>query len=91
MLLGKQIGTVYKPFQVEAAAASTLAIALLNGNPPTVEKKLDDGTPFIATTPIDARANGIQQIIDDGNANYDEICAGDVKAACDAAGLKPAA
>ena len=91
VLLGKQIGTVYKPFQVEAAAASTLAIALLNGNPPTVEKKLDDGTPFIATTPIDARANGIQQIIDDGNANYDEICAGDVKAACDAAGLKPAA
>ena len=91
VLLGKQIGTVYKPFQVEAAAASTLAIALLNGNPPTVDKKLDDGTPFIATTPIDARANGIQQIIDDGNANYDEICAGDVKAACDAAGLKPAA
>jgi D-xylose transport system substrate-binding protein len=91
VLLGKQTGTVYKPFQVEAAAASALAIALLNGNPPSVDKKLDDGTPFIATTPIDVRKDGVQQVIDDGNISYDELCAGDVKAACDEAGLKPAA
>jgi D-xylose transport system substrate-binding protein len=91
VLLGKQTGTVYKPFQVEAAAAATLAIALLNGESPAVDKKLDDGTPFIATTPIDVRRNGVQQVIDDGNASYDEICAGDVKAACDEVGLTPAA
>ncbi|MGC4173900.1 sugar ABC transporter substrate-binding protein [Demequina sp.] len=91
VLLGFQTGTVYKPFQVEAEAAANLAIQLLSGETPTVDKKLDDGTPFIATTPIDVRKDGVQQVIDDGNASYDEICTGDVKAACDEAGLKPAA
>ena len=91
VLLGFQTGTVYKPFQVEAASAADLAIALLNGETPTVEKQLEDGTPFIASPPIDVRKDGVQQVIDDGNASYDEICAGDVKAACDEAGLTPAA
>jgi len=90
ILLGFQTGTVYKPYQVEAAAAAELAIALLKGESPSVDKKLDDGTPFIATTPIDVRRGDVQQVIDDGNASYDEICAGDVKAACDEVGLKPA-
>jgi D-xylose transport system substrate-binding protein len=90
VLLGKQTGTVYKPFQVEAAAASELAIALLNGETPTVDKQLEDGTPFIATQPIDVRRDGVQQVIDDGNASYDEICAGDVMAACEEVGLTPA-
>jgi len=91
VLLGKQTGTVYKPYQLEAAAAADLAISLLNGETPTVDKKLDDGTPFVAVTPIDVRADGVQQVFDGGGANYDEVCTGDVKAACDAAGLKPAA
>lgn len=90
ILLGKQFGTVYKPYQVEAAAAADLAIALLKGEEVKVDKTLDDGTPFIASTPIDVRRNNIQQVIDDGNASYDEICAGDVKAACDEVGLKAA-
>ena len=91
VLLGKQTGTVYKPYQVEAAAAADLAIQLLNGETPTVDKKLDDGTPFIATTPIDVRIDGVQQVFDGGGALYDEVCTGEVKAACDAQGLKPAA
>jgi D-xylose transport system substrate-binding protein len=91
ILLGKQTGTVYKPYQVLAASASDLAIALLKGETPTVEKELADGTPFIASPPIDVRRDGVQQVIDDGNASYDEICAGDVKAACDEVGLTPAA
>lgn len=91
VLLGKQGGTVYKPYQVEAKAASDLAIQLLNGETPTVENKLDDGTPFIAADPILVTKDNVQVVIDDGNASYDEICAGDVKVACDAAGLTPAA
>ncbi|WP_084626763.1 sugar ABC transporter substrate-binding protein [Demequina aurantiaca] len=87
VLLGKQGGTVYKPFQVEAQDASNLAIQLLNGETPTIEKSLDDGTPFIAATPILVTKDNVQVVIDDGNASYDEICAGDVKAACDEAGL----
>jgi D-xylose transport system substrate-binding protein len=90
VLLGYQTGTVYKPFQLEAKAASDLAIQLLNGETPTVDKKLDDGTPYIAVTPVAVGPDGVQQVIDDGNASYDEICTGDVKAACDAVGLTPA-
>ena len=91
VLLGYQTGTVYKPYQLEAAAASDLAIQLLSGETPTVDKKLDDGTPFIAVTPVDVRADSVQQVFDGGGASYDEVCTGDVKAACDAAGLKAAA
>ena len=91
VLLGKQTGTVYKPYQVEAAAAAELAIQLLNGETPNVPKKLDDGTPFVAATPIDVRIDGVQQVFDGGGALYDEVCTGDVKAACDAQGLKAAA
>ncbi len=90
VLLGKQYGTVYKPFQVEAAAASDLAIALLNGESPEASMTLDDGTPFIAVDPISVGRDDVQQVIDDGNAAYDEICSGDVLAACDEVGLAPA-
>lgn len=90
VLLGNQTGTVYKPFQLEAAAAADLAIALLKGESVSVDKQLEDGTPYVAVTPVDVRRNNVQQVIDDGNASYDEICAGDVKAACDEVGLKPA-
>lgn len=91
ILLGYQTGTVYKPYMLEAKAASELAIQLLNGEKPAVDKKLDDGTPFVAVTPIDVRKDGVQAVIDDGGASYDEVCAGEVKAACDAAGVKAAA
>ena len=37
ILLGKQAGTVYKPFQLEAKAASDLAIQLLIGKKPSVD------------------------------------------------------
>jgi D-xylose transport system substrate-binding protein len=87
VLLGKQTGTVYKPYQVLAASASDLAIALLAGETVETDKTLEDGTPFIASPPIDVRKDGVQQVIDDGNASYDEICAGDVMAACEEAGI----
>ena len=90
VLLGYQTGTVYKPYALEATAASDLAIKLLNNETPTVDKKLDDGTPFVAVTPVDVRKDGVQAVIDDGGAVYADVCAGDVKAACDAAGLKAA-
>lgn len=90
VLLGKQFGTVYKPFQVEAEAASELAIALLNGESPEAPMELEDGTPFIAVDPISVGPAEVQQVIDDGNASYDEICTGDVAAACEEAGLTAA-
>ncbi len=90
VLLGKQTATVYKPFQVQAEAASELAIQLLQGETPSVETTLDDGTPFIAVDPILVGPNEVQRVIDDGNADYDEICTGDVAAACESVGLTAA-
>jgi D-xylose transport system substrate-binding protein len=88
ILLGKQAGTVYKPFQLEAKAASDLAIQLLNGDKPSVDKKTDDGTPFIAETPIVVTADNMQQVFDDGNANVADVCKGDVAAICTQKGIK---
>src|SRR4051794_35261293 len=52
VLLGKQYGTVYKPYQLEAAATVKLGEQLLQGQKPAVDKKAPDGTPFIAETPL---------------------------------------
>lgn len=90
VLLGKQTGTVYKPVPLEAAAAADLAIALLKGEKPTADKTLEDGTPYIAVTPVDVRKNGVQQVFNDGYASYDEVCSGEVKAACDEVGISAA-
>ncbi|QNO38458.1 substrate-binding domain-containing protein [Protaetiibacter sp. SSC-01] len=88
VLLGKQTATVYKPFQLEAKAASDLAIKLLNGETPTADKTLDDGTPYIAVTPVLVGPDEVQQVIDDGNASASEICTGEVAAKCEELGIK---
>ncbi|WP_062462609.1 sugar ABC transporter substrate-binding protein [Demequina soli] len=90
VLLGKQTGTVYKPYQLEASETAKLAVELLKGETPTAPQTLD-GVPFFPETPISIGNNdSIQQVFDDGNASYNEVCTGDVKAKCDAIGLKPA-
>ena len=88
ILLGKQVATVYKPFQLEAESAVELTEKLAKGEKPTVDKKAADGTPFIAETPIVVTPENMQKVFDDGNAKISEVCTGAVKAACDKAGLK---
>lgn len=82
VLLGKQTCTVYKPAKVEAAAASDLAIALLKGQTPTVAKKLADGTPFVAVTPIKVGPSNVIDVVTAGDAKASEICTAAVAAAC---------
>jgi D-xylose transport system substrate-binding protein len=88
VLLGKQTATVYKPFTLEADAASKLAIQLLKGEKPTVTKKLDDGTPYIAVTPILVGPDKVETVVTAGDAKAADICTADVKAACDQYGVK---
>jgi len=88
ILLGKQVATVYKPFQLEAQATVDLSMKLLNGEKPEVPDKAADGTPFIPQTPVVVTAENMQVVFDDGNANIAEVCTAEVKAACDKAGLK---
>ena len=88
VLLGKQTTTVYKPFTLEAKAASDLAISILKGDKPTVDKKLADGTPFVAVTPINTDAAHVKDVVAAGDASASDICTDAVKAACDTNGVK---
>ena len=74
VLLGKQSGTVYKPFQLEADRASKVAIDLLNGKKPSTSKKAADGTPFFAETPIVVKSDNVSKVVQDGNAKASDIC-----------------
>lgn len=87
VLLGKQTATVYKPFSIEAAAAAELAIALLNGETPTVDKQLADGTPFVAVTPVLVGPADVQSVVDAGDAAAADICTEAVAAACETYGV----
>jgi D-xylose transport system substrate-binding protein len=88
VLLGKQWATVYKPFTVEAKAASELAIALLKGEKPTASKKLADGTPFVALDPIATTADKVKDVVAAGDAKASDICTAAVAAACEKYGVK---
>ncbi|MFM7030603.1 MAG: sugar ABC transporter substrate-binding protein [Micrococcales bacterium] len=88
VLLGKQTGTVYKPFKVEAAAASDLAISLLKGDKPKASKTLADGTPFIALTPISVGPDKVKDVVAAGDAKASDICTAAVAAACAKYGVK---
>jgi D-xylose transport system substrate-binding protein len=87
VLLGKQTATVYKPYKLEADAASKLAIDLLKGNKPTADAELY-GKPFLAQTPILVTPDKVQSVIDAGDASASDICTADVKAACEEYGVK---
>lgn len=91
VLLGKQTGTVYKPFKLEADAAAALAIAILKGQTPTVNSKLADGTPFEALTPVSVNAASVKDVVASGAAGVPtaaEVCTGAVAAACTKYGVK---
>ena len=88
VLLGKQWATVYKPFSVEAKAASDLAISILKGEKPTANKTLDDGTPFIALDPIATTADKVKDVVAAGDAKAADICTAAVAAACTKYGVQ---
>jgi D-xylose transport system substrate-binding protein len=87
VLVGKQAGTVYKPFQLEAQSAVDLVVQLANGETPEVTEKAPDGTPFIPQTPIVVTPENMQQVFDDGNAKVADVCKGPAADACKKAGL----
>jgi len=88
VLLGKQSGTVYKPFQLEAASAVEEAIKLIAGETPATTETAADGTPFIAQTPTIVTTENMQTVFDDGNAKVADICTAAIQEACTAAGIK---
>jgi D-xylose transport system substrate-binding protein len=87
VLLGKQTATVYKPFSVEAKAASDLAIAILGGKKPKADKE-NNGVPFIALTPINIKAADVHTVVEAGDAKAADLCTAAVAAACKKYGVK---
>ncbi|MEN9607126.1 MAG: hypothetical protein RL605_954, partial [Actinomycetota bacterium] len=88
VLLGKQTATVYKPFQLEVNAAIDVITKLLKGETVSTDKKLDDGTPYVAVTPVSVGPDKVATVVADGNAKAADICTADVAAACAKYGVK---
>jgi D-xylose transport system substrate-binding protein len=87
ILLGWQTATVYKQVKLEADAAVDVATQLLSGETPTADQKLEDGTPYIAVTPVLVGPDEVNTVIANGDASYDEVCTADVMAKCEEFGV----
>ena len=92
VLLGKQCMTVFKNTALEAGDASALAIALLNGEMPTVEGSVDVAgvtVPAKYSDPVIIYAENVNDVIS-ASPGFDvaAICAGDVAEACAAQGIQ---
>ena len=87
VLLGKQYGTVYKPFTIQAEAGAAMAITILSGEVPETNKTLADGTPFLALDPISVSAEQVKDVVANGDASVEELCTADVAAACEQYGI----
>ncbi|MGB8650774.1 MAG: substrate-binding domain-containing protein [Mycobacteriales bacterium] len=96
ILTGFQCGTVYKPIQIEAQAAAALALYIRGGvTPPsdlvngkTADTDAKSDVPSTLLTPIWVTTkNMADTVIKDGAVKASEVCTGDVKAACTAAGI----
>jgi len=96
ILLGFQAGTVYKNTDLEADAASKLAIALIDGDTEgaaalatgsVTDPDTGDEVPSALATPVWVTVDNMQQVFDDGYQTVADVCAGEVAKACKAAGI----
>ncbi len=92
VLLGKQCMSVFKNTALEAADASALAIALLNGEQPAAPATVDVGgvtVPAVYSTPVIIYAENVQEVLDAGTAGFTaaELCVDDVAAVCEELGI----
>jgi D-xylose transport system substrate-binding protein len=97
ILRGYQCGTVYKNTNLEAKAASDLAIALIQGDKSKADGmatgSVKDTTtgkdvPSVLATPVWVTADKVKDVVADGNASASDICQGDVAKACAKYGVK---
>ena len=87
VLLGKQTATVYKPVKLEADAAVETAVALLNGETPRPTRSSRTARRTSRSTPVLVGPEEVQAVVDAGDADAAELCAGEVAAACEKYGV----
>jgi D-xylose transport system substrate-binding protein len=95
ILAGEQYMTVYKAIKPEAEGAATLAVTLAQGKQPPanlINGQTDNGSgqvKSILLEPIAVTKDNVNDtVIKDGFLKAADICTGQFKAACDAAGIK---
>lgn len=80
--LGHQCMTVYKAVNQEAQAAAELAVGLLQGEEPSADATVDNGSKEVPSVLLEPTAVTVDNIMDtvvaDGFRSVDEICTGDV-------------
>jgi D-xylose transport system substrate-binding protein len=87
ILAGDQYMTVYKAIKPEAEKAAALAVALVNGEKPSVPDKVE-GIPSVLLKPVAVTKDNIKDtVIADKFYTVDQICTADFAQACKAAGL----
>jgi D-xylose transport system substrate-binding protein len=91
VLRGYQCGTVYKNTQLEAKAASDLAIALIQGDKDKADAlvtgtvpdtETGEDVPSVLATPVWVTADKVKDVVADGNAKAADLCTADLKKAC---------
>ena len=94
ILQGYQCGTVYKNTDLEAKAASDLAIALIKGEDTSSMvtgsvKDTESGkdVPSALATPVWITMDNIKQPFDDGFAKASDVCTGKIADLCTKAGI----
>jgi D-xylose transport system substrate-binding protein len=91
ILAGNQCMTVYKDTNLEAKAASDLAIALLKGDKAAADALatgtvkdtvLNKDVKSVLATPVAIYADTVKQVISDGFQKASDVCTGAFAAAC---------
>jgi D-xylose transport system substrate-binding protein len=95
VLAGYQCGTVYKNTDLEAKAASDLAIALINGEDASAlatgeveDTETGEMVPSSLATPEWITADSVQTVIDDGYQSAADICVDEFADFCEEYGVK---
>ncbi len=94
VLAGYQCGTVYKDTNLEAKAASDLAIALINGDDTSSmatgeveDTETGEMVPSVLATPVWITADKVKDVIDDGFQKASDVCVDEFAKFCKEQGI----
>ena len=88
ILLGKQTGTVYKPYQLEARPGVGARDRPAEGPEADRVRRRWTACPVPARRRSSRPRPAVEKVVNDGNAKASDICTADVAAACTKYGIK---
>ena len=96
ILTGDQYMTVFKPIKLEAEATAKLAAALAKGDKAGADKIATDkesdpvgnrDVPSVLLEPFLITKDNVKRVIDEGYVKAEEVCTGELAAACSELGI----